>query len=42
MRGEGPIMQIAGIGTGKSLSFILPAYYSLEGTTIIVILLVLL
>ncbi|MGC0591129.1 DEAD/DEAH box helicase, partial [Salmonella enterica] len=37
MRGEGPIVQIAGTGMGKSLSFMLPAYCSPEGTTIVVV-----
>jgi superfamily II DNA helicase RecQ len=39
MRGESPIMQIAGTGEGKSMSFMLPAYCSGDdgGTTIVIV-----
>ncbi|KAJ6438732.1 translation initiation factor IF3 [Purpureocillium lavendulum] len=37
IRGEGPILQVAGTGGGKSLSFMLPAYCSSEGTTIVIV-----
>ena len=35
--GESPVLQIAGTGEGKSLSFMLPAFCSPEGTTIVVV-----
>ncbi|KAJ3469903.1 hypothetical protein MRS44_000002 [Fusarium solani] len=39
MRGESPIVQIAGTGEGKSMSFMLPAYCSSDdgGTTIVIV-----
>ncbi|GJN76018.1 hypothetical protein PLICBS_010129 [Purpureocillium lilacinum] len=37
IRGESPIFQIAGTGGGKSLSFMLPAYCSPDGTTIVIV-----
>jgi superfamily II DNA helicase RecQ len=36
VRGQTPILQIAGTGEGKSLSFLLPAYCAYEGVTIVV------
>jgi superfamily II DNA helicase RecQ len=39
MRGESPIVQIAGTGEGKSMSFLLPAYCSNDdgGTTVVIV-----
>ncbi|PWI64632.1 hypothetical protein PCL_09489 [Purpureocillium lilacinum] len=37
VRGQGPILQVTGTGGGKSLSFMLPAYCSPEGTTIVIV-----
>lgn len=37
IRGESPIVQITGTGGGKSLSFMLPAFCSREGTTIVIV-----
>lgn len=37
VRGESPVVQITGTGGGKSLSFMLPAYCSPEGTTIVIV-----
>lgn len=37
VRGEGPIVQITGTGGGKSLSFMLPAFCSRDGTTIVIV-----
>jgi RecQ family ATP-dependent DNA helicase len=37
VRGESPIVQITGTGGGKSLSFILPAFCSPDGVTIVVV-----
>jgi superfamily II DNA helicase RecQ len=37
IRGESPIVQITGTGGGKSMSFMLPAYCSPEGVTIVVV-----
>lgn len=37
IRGETPIIQVAGTGGGKSMSFMLPAYCSPEGVTIVVV-----
>ncbi|KAM4065788.1 DEAD/DEAH box helicase [Hirsutella rhossiliensis] len=36
-RGMSPIVQVTGTGGGKSLSFMLPAFCSADGTTIVVI-----
>lgn len=37
VRGESPVVQITGTGGGKSLSFMLPAYCSPEGTAIVIV-----
>ena len=37
VRGYSPIVQVAGTGEGKSLSFMLPAFCSREGVTIVVV-----
>src|SRR5258706_2721059 len=37
MNGEGPILIVMGTGAGKSLMFMLPAFCSPEGTTIVVV-----
>lgn len=37
VRGESPIVQIAGTGCGKGTSFMLPAFCSPEGVTIVVV-----
>lgn len=37
VRGETPVVQVAAIGSGKSLSFMLPAYYAPNGVTIVVV-----
>ncbi|KAJ9129553.1 DEAD-like helicases superfamily protein, partial [Pleurostoma richardsiae] len=37
VRGETPVLQIIGTGAGKSLSFMLPAYCSPDGVTIVVV-----
>jgi len=37
IRGESPVVQVTGTGGGKSLSFMLPAYCSPEGVTIVVV-----
>jgi superfamily II DNA helicase RecQ len=37
IRGEGPIVQVTGTGGGKSMSFMLPAYCSPNGTTIVIV-----
>lgn len=36
IRGQTPVLQIAGTGEGKSLSFFLPAYAAPEGVTVVV------
>ncbi|PON20011.1 hypothetical protein TGAM01_v211118 [Trichoderma gamsii] len=37
VRGRTPILQIAGTGEGKSLSFLLPAYCAYDGVTVVVV-----
>lgn len=37
VRGESPVVQITGTGGGKSMSFMLPAFCSPDGTTIVVV-----
>jgi len=37
IRGESPILQIMGTGGGKSVSFMLPAYCSPDGVTIVIV-----
>ncbi|KAK5989587.1 ATP-dependent DNA helicase RecQ-like protein [Cladobotryum mycophilum] len=37
IQGESPIIQITGTGGGKSLSFMLPAFCSPDGTTIVIV-----
>lgn len=37
IRGESPIIQVAGTGGGKSMSFMLPAFCSPHGVTIVVV-----
>ena len=37
IRGESPVIQIASTGGGKSLSFMLPAYCTPEGVTVVVV-----
>ena len=37
VRGDSPIMQITGTGGGKSMSFMLPAFCSPDGVTIVVV-----
>ncbi|KAL7939929.1 hypothetical protein V8C42DRAFT_349933 [Trichoderma barbatum] len=37
VRGQTPILQIAGTGEGKSLSFLLPAYCAYEGVTVVIV-----
>ncbi|RFU71857.1 hypothetical protein TARUN_10405, partial [Trichoderma arundinaceum] len=37
VRGRTPILQIAGTGEGKSLSFLLPAYCAYDGVTIVIV-----
>jgi superfamily II DNA helicase RecQ len=36
MAGESPVVQITGTGGGKSLSFMLPAYYVPGGVTVVI------
>lgn len=40
MQGRPTVLQIAGTGKGKSLSFILPAFCTLEGVTVVIMLLI--
>src|SRR5690606_14673980 len=35
--GETPVVQVAGTGVGKSMSFMLPAYCSPDGVTVVVV-----
>jgi superfamily II DNA helicase RecQ len=37
VRGESPIIQVAGTGEGKSMSFMLPAFCSPDGVTVVVV-----
>ncbi|KAL7917034.1 hypothetical protein ACQKWADRAFT_326779 [Trichoderma austrokoningii] len=37
VRGRTPILQIAGTGEGKSLSFLLPAYCAYDGVTVVIV-----
>lgn len=37
VRGQTPILQIAGTGEGKSLSFLLPAYCAYDGVTVVIV-----
>ncbi|KAK3896340.1 ATP-dependent DNA helicase, partial [Staphylotrichum tortipilum] len=37
VRGESPIVQVAGTGEGKSISFMLPAFCSPDGVTVVVV-----
>ncbi len=37
MKGESPIVQVAGTGGGKSMTFMLPAFCAAEGTTIVIV-----
>ncbi|KAK1624567.1 hypothetical protein BDP81DRAFT_110788 [Colletotrichum phormii] len=39
VNGHSPIIQVMGTGSGKSLSFMLPAFCSLDGVTVVIILL---
>ena len=37
VRGHTPILQVTGIGGGKSLTFLLPSYGVDEGTTVVIV-----
>jgi superfamily II DNA helicase RecQ len=37
IRGESPVVQVAGTGEGKSMSFMLPAFCSPDGVTLVVV-----